>query len=499
MPPGFVQPVHAPEIDRPGLTWFNTPAPLGLKALAGKLVILDFWTFCCINCMHIIPTLKRVEEAFPDEVVVIGVHSPKFPAERQGENVRRAIARYDIRHPVVHDPDFQLWKQYAVRAWPTLVFVGPDGHLVGQLSGEPDPDRLLDAVARTLANCKAEGLLAPAPLELAPAGQTGEGALRFPGKIKPLRTRPDEPQAWAVADAGHHQIVLFDDQGRERRRFGSGAGGFEDGPAGEACLRSPEGLIAGRDALYIADTGNHAIRRIDLETGHVSTLAGTGLRGRVIDRDQPGRRAALASPWDLALSPDEETLYIANAGTHQLLTLRLASGVLEPLAGAGPEGLRDGPGLAAHLAQPSGLVLAPDGSALWFADSETSSIRAVWLEREGHPVETLVGSGLFDFGHRNGGFADTLLQHALGLALAPDGTLMVADSYNAALRHLDPLTRTTSDWGVRFDCADSLCLPLAEPAGIWFAAGGTVLVSDTNNHRILAFDPEKTRYSTWAA
>lgn len=499
MPPGFAQPVRAPEIDRPGLAWFNSPAPLGLKALAGKLVILDFWTFCCINCMHIIPTLKRVEEAFPDEVVVIGVHSPKFPAERQGENVRRAIARYDIRHPVVHDPDFQLWKQYAVRAWPTLVFIGPDGHLVGQLSGEPDPDRLLEAVAQTLANCKAEGLLAPAPLDLTPAEGSGDGRLRFPGKIKPLSTRPEEPQGWAVADAGHHQIVLFDAAGRERRRFGSASAGFEDGPAGEASFRSPEGLVAGRDALYVADTGNHAIRRIDLVTGHVMTLAGTGQRGGVIDRDLPGLKAPLASPWDLALSPDEATLYIANAGTHQLLTLATATGLVEPLAGAGPEGLRDGPGLAAHLAQPSGLVLAPDGSVLWFADSETSAIRAVWLEREGNPVETLVGSGLFDFGHRNGSFADTLLQHALGLSLAPDGALMVADSYNAALRRLDPLTGMTSDWGNRFDCTDSLCLPLAEPAGLWCARDGTVLVSDTNNHRILAYEPEKGRYSTWAA
>ena len=123
--------VRAPDFDQPGLAWFNVAAPLSLAALRGKLVILDFWTFCCINCLHILPSLRRVEEAFPDEVVVIGVHSPKFAAEREAANVAAAIARYGIAHPVIHDPDFRLWREYAVRAWPTLIFVSPDGRVIG--------------------------------------------------------------------------------------------------------------------------------------------------------------------------------------------------------------------------------------------------------------------------------------------------------------------------------------------------------------------------------
>src|SRR5882672_4757487 len=160
--------VRAPDFDQPGLAWFNVAAPLTLADLRGKLVILDFWTFCCINCMHILPSLRLVEEAFPDEVVVIGVHSPKFAAERAPANVAAAIARYGIVHPVIHDPDFRLWREYAVRAWPTLIFVSPDGRVIGQHSGEPDPDRLLEAVGATLAQWREEGLLRPSTLTVTP-------------------------------------------------------------------------------------------------------------------------------------------------------------------------------------------------------------------------------------------------------------------------------------------------------------------------------------------
>ncbi len=481
--------VRAPELDRPGLDWLNVAAPLSLAALGGRLAILDFWSSCCINCIQILPTLRRIEEAFPEEVVVIGVHSPKFPAEKEVENVRAAVARYGIRHPVVHDPDFQLWRQYAVRAWPTLVFLGPDGRVLGQAAGEPDPDRLFNAIAGAVEELRRSGNARPARVALS-AEPAVAGTLAFPGKIRPL---PGSPGHWIVADAGHHRVVVFDTAGQPVGHYGTSEAGFVDGET--PCFDQPQGLIADEQAIYVADTGNHAIRRIDRHGGRVATLAGTGKRGRPLGAAAPGLATALASPWDLALLG--RRIFFANAGTHQLGVLDLENGHVEVLAGTGAEAIVDGPARDAVLAQPSGLALSPDGRRLAFADSETSAIRL--LDLEAMRVETLVGSGLFDFGQVDGAFAAARLQHPLGLCWQGTGALLVADSYNGTLRRLDLAAQRVELFAADFLCEDPLCLPrLGEPAGLWLDGAGDLLVSDTNNHRILRYDLAGKRYRTWA-
>jgi thiol-disulfide isomerase/thioredoxin len=483
--------VRAPEIARPGLQWFNVAQPLSLGDLRGKIVLLDFWTFCCINCMHILPTLRKVEETFPNEVVVIGVHSPKFAAEKDGANVARAIARYGVVHPVVHDPEFQVWRQYAIRAWPTLVFVGPMGEVLGQTSGEPDPDKLIEVVGALVSGAKQSGLLQPSPLALTPEAPP-DGPLRFPGKLKPIR-RGDGARQWILADAGHHQLAVLDDNGQEVLRVGSGEAGFDDGTLDSATFNGPQGLIADGDVIYIADTGNHAIRRADLVKGTVNTLAGTGRRGMALGDRASARQAALASPWDLEL--DDTCLYFANAGSHQLGVLDLAEGTVRALAGDSGEAIDDGEARRARLAQPSGLVLDREARALYFVDSETSAVRVV-EDLDGAPrVRTLVGTGLFDFGHENGALAEARFQHPLGIARA-NGTLLIADSYNGALRAIDLDAQQVSDYGEDFICQDSVCIPAAEPAGVW-AEDGRVFLVDTNNHRVLAYDPAKREYRTW--
>lgn len=488
--------VRAPEIDRPGLVWFNVARPLSLAELRGRLVILDFWTFCCINCMHVLPALRRVEERFPEEVVVVGVHSPKFAAEKDPANVERAIARYGIVHPVVHDPEFRIWRDYAVRAWPSLVFIDPDGREAGRHAGEADGDLLVQAIGNALAQYRQNGVLRPGTLDLAPVPSQA-GRFAFPGKIKPFPAT-GEPRHWALADAGHHQIAVLDDSGRETARFGSGSPGLEDGPAAQARFNGPQGLICGEDpdgrmAIFVADTGSHAIRQIDVASGMVTTLAGNGRRGPVLGATDSAAASALASPWDLELAGT--TLYFANAGTHQLGLLDLAAGTVAALSGDGGETILDGPALAARLAQPSGLALSPDGAQLYFADSETSSVRVLHLSEL--RVETLVGTGLFDFGHVNGAFLDARLQHALGLCWW-NGNFAVADSYNGALRVLDLMLREVRDLDDGFLCEDPVCLPLSEPAGIWAEGEDRLLVADTNNHRILEYLPGERRYRTWA-
>ena len=486
--------VRAPEIDRPGFEWFNVEAPLSLADLKGRLVILDFWTFCCVNCLHVVPTLSRIEQTFSDEVVVIGVHSPKFPAERDGRNLRAAIARCGVTHPVIQDPDMTLWSEYCVKAWPTLIFIAPDGTVLGTLAGEPDPERLIGGVGAMLHDWRARGMLKTDPLSLAPIEESG-GGLRFPGKIKPLVSETGTKH-WAVADSGHHQIVIFDDAGRELRRFGSGKPGFLDCDAETSAFNSPQGLICGENFIYVADTGNHAIRRIDLESGGIATLAGTGCRGGALEVEVcAGVETSLASVWDLELAGDR--LFFANAGSHQLGELDLRTMKVRALAGSSVEDIVDGPAHEAHLAQPSGLAHDAEGRVLYFADSETSSVRALSLD--GSPsVKTLVGAGLFECGSRNGALDRARLQHPLGLTWC-NGSLIVADSYNGKLRRIDLHHGEVSDLKQNGGAAASdVALPVGEPAGVFADGPERLLMTDTNNHRVVEVLPAEGIFRTWA-
>ncbi len=483
--------IAAPEIARPGLQWFNVPAPLPIASLRGRIVILDFWTEGCINCMQIIPTLRRIEEKYPEQVVVIGVHSPKFANEKNAASVRDAIARYEIRHPVIHDPEMTIWRNYGIRAWPTLIVIGADGSVLGAIPGEPDPDRLTQAIGNLVANFERNGELKPARLDLRPVPEPN-GHFLFPGKLKKV---PGGEKTWALADGGHHQVVLLDDNGKEVARYGSGQPGLIDGAKDQARFNHPQGLIATPDAIYVADTENHAIRRIDRATGAVTTLAGTGRRGRPLAAPEPGRTAALASPWDLEIKGDQ--LFFANAGTHQIGVLDLTTGNVARLAGSGEEAITDGPAAQAAMAQPSGLALSADGRNLYLADSESSAVRVVALSGEPRMI-TLVGAGLFDFGWVNGDFRRARLQHPLGVA-CDGGRILVADTYNSAIRELNLDTRTVADFdGGKFTCVDPVCVPMREPAGIAVDSPDRILLVDTGNHRIDEYRPSAKTYHTWS-
>lgn len=484
---------RAPELDRRGLHWFNTDYNLTLASLKGRMVILDFWTSCCINCLHVQPTLKRIEETFPDEVVIIGVHSPKFSAEHNPENLVHAINRCGIIHPVIHDPSMLLWQEYAVQAWPTLTFIGPDGMVLGNMSGEPDPDRIIKGIREMIQGWKRSGLMTPTPFPLRPK-PNGGGNLRFPGMVKALPGRGIE--RWAVADSGHHQIVLLDHQGLETRRFGTGEEGLKDGPPILATFNRPQGIIATDKALYVADTGNHAIRKIDLITGEVETLAGNGVRGEALTGTADAKPSALASPWDLEYL--DQRLFFTNAGTHQIGELNLTTMTIRPLAGTSAEHIVDGPASDALLAQPSGLSLDAEKGILYFTDSESSSVRQVSLGTSPH-VTTLVGTGLFDFGDQNGAFETASFQHPIGLA-HHDGAIIVADTFNDRLRLLDLDDGFVSDLGEsHFDFPNDQLRPTGQPSGVAFGPDGTLLMSDTNNHRILEISLNNRTLKTWGS
>lgn len=458
--------VHAPELDG-GLTWLNVAEPLTLKSLRGSVVILDFWTYCCVNCMHVLPVLRAVEEHFRDQpVVVIGVHSGKFTAEQDPAHIREAVGRYEVEHPVVVDDDMSLWSRYAIRSWPTLVVVRPDGTLAAVAPGETDFATLSAFIQHELDVARDKGHLADAAPLLVPP-RTPREPLCYPGKIEVL-----SDGRLVVSDSGHHRLLVLSADGEVLHAVGSGLRGLADGPLAEAAFDDPQGVAEHDGLLYVADTRNHALRCVDLARGVVSTVAGTGElgvsapAGRVAARD-----VALRSPWDVVA--DGDTLYVAMAGNHQICRFFPGDGTLDVYAGTGVEALLDGPVARSAWAQPSGLARAK--RTLYVADSETSAVRAVDLDTG--IARTLIGEGLFDFGDEDGATEGALLQHPLDVAALSDGSLLVADTYNGKLK------RVASDrQGAR---VTTVLSDLAEPGGVAVGADGAWFVADTNAHRIL--------------
>jgi thiol-disulfide isomerase/thioredoxin len=477
--------VPAPEFPQ-GAQWLNTAQPLRLSDLRGKVVLLDFWTYCCINCMHVIPELKQLEHKYSDSLVVIGVHSAKFSNEQVLDHVRSAILRYEIEHPVVNDPDSQIWSAYGVNAWPTLVLIDPEGKIIGQTSGEGiyEPfDKLIGAV---VAAHEKKGTLKRGKLDLAlERDQRPDTLLSFPGKL----AVDEAGSRLFISDSDHNRIVVAGLDGQVQHVIGSGTQGLKDGGFAAAQFNRPQGMAYDpqTDALYVADTENHAIRRANLKAGTVETLAGDGQRA---DFGQVGDQ--LNSPWDLALL--KGTLYIAMAGSHQLWQVPLGAGKLQLFAGNGRENIVDGPLAQASLAQPSGLTT--DGKALYFADSEASAVREATV---GGRVESLVGHGLFDFGDIDGKFPAARLQHCIGVDYH-DGALYVADSYNQKIKKLDLKTRTceTLLGSGKTGYADGVPgqAEFSEPNDVAWAKG-VLYIADTNNGLIRTWDPQTKTVGTF--
>ena len=469
--------VRAPELVGRG-GWLNTgDRSLTLADLRGRIVLLDFWTFCCVNCLHVLDELRPLEEKYADVLVTVGVHSPKFVHEAEHAAVVAAVERYGVHHPVLDDPDLTTWKQYAVRAWPTLAVVDPEGYVVAQVSGEGHAHALDALIADLVAEHEAKGTLhrGDGPY-VAPAARAG--TLSFPGKVLVL-----DDGTMLVTDSAHHSLAHLAADGETLlRRVGDGTRGLVDGPLGTARFSEPNGLallprdIAARVGydVVVADTVNHAIRGVDTTTWTTTTVAGTGAQWMQGEpASGPARDVALSSPWDVAWF--DGAVVVAMAGVHRLDRLDPVAGVVTSYAGTTNEGLVDGDLPRAWFAQTSGLAVSADGDTLWLVDSETSALRRV---RNG-VVTTEIGRGLFDFGLMDGPAGEALLQHPLGLAVLPDGSLAVADTYNGAVRRFDPGTRTVT----------TLATGLAEPSDVAVIEdadrGHVLLVVESAAHRLV--------------
>ncbi|MEO0512219.1 MAG: thioredoxin-like domain-containing protein [Planctomycetota bacterium] len=503
----------APELE-PNLGWLNTDRPLSFEDdLKGHIVVLDFWTYCCINCIHVLPDLEYLEEKYADEpFVVVGVHSAKFTNEADRESIRHAMHRYGIRHPVVIDDGMRIWQTYGARSWPTVVVIGADGEVIGAAPGEGNRDILDRAVRQALDDARDSGVLAERKTDIVLDAEVSPASgLTFPGKV---HAAADDDRLFVADSSGHRVIVSTfpdaDGVSEVVAVLGSGEPGFADGVRAEAAFQDPQGLafdptLGEAGTLYVADAKNHAVRAVDLKTLAVATIAGNGERSYDRAGGEAGRDQGLASPWALQLGPDRSTLYVANAGTHQIWSIDLKSGRVANLAGSGRENSLDGSLEGSALAQPSGLALSADGERLYFADSESSSIRVVDLSAD--EVRTVVGfnvasgsqNGLFEFGDIDGVYPDARLQHALGVTLleSDDETdlLLVADTYNHKIKLVNTAERSSSTWvGDGRGLTAGGATPFDEPGGLHYAAAAAdrrpaVFVADTNNHRVVRIDP----------
>ncbi|NJL95171.1 MAG: redoxin domain-containing protein [Anaerolineae bacterium] len=464
--------------------------PLTFEDLRGKIVLLDFWTYGCVNCLHVIPDFKRLEAEYPDSLVVVGIHSAKFDSESLTANIRQIAQRYGVEHPIVNDSDLVLMRDiWGAPAWPTTVLIDPLGRVVDWYSGEGVYEVFKPVLEVMVQEYGAAGLLDPTPIPLTPVTQElMDTPLRFPGKVlaDPVSGR------LFIADTGHNRLVIASLQDYSVLEvIGSGEAALVDGDFASAAFNSPHGLSLAGDLLYVADTNNHVIRAVDLVNRQVTTVAGTGEMATQRLGSGPALEMALRSPWDVLA--DGDSLYIAMAGSHQLYRLDLTRAALEPFVGNGREDLIDGPRLEAELAQPSGLAL--HAGYLYFADSESSAIRRVDLAAG--RVETIIGpvnaprARLFIFGDVDGGLDEARLQHPLGVTVAPDGAVYIADTYNNKIKRLDAEARTSTTFaGAAEDGYTDGNLSEArfdEPGGLHYA-GGKLYIADTNNHVIRVLD-----------
>ena len=440
--------------------------------------------------MHVFPQLRKLEEKYSEELVVVGVHSAKFSAEKDYENVRKAVLRYEIEHPVVNDKDFQVWQQYGARAWPTLMFIDPEGKVLGKHEGEFAVSDLDSLLSKMIAEYDDNQLVNRTPITLSlEKDKEWERALSFPGKV----LADESTDRLFIADSNHNRIVVTDLSGRLTNVIGSGVSGLRDGGFNETEFYDPQGMDLSGDALYVADTKNHAIREIDLANQSVKTIAGTGEQARMFHRGGSARFVQLNSPWDVVL--EGMSLYIAMAGFHQLWRYDLLTKEANPYAGNGRERITDGELFRAELAQPSGIV--SEGSKLYFTDSETSAVRSADINGKGR-VETIVGLHLFEFGDVDGIGDEVRLQHPIGIEWH-DGVLYVADTYNNKIKRIFPATRGASSFlGIgtpgHEDGAGAFA-QFHEPADLSIARG-KMYIADTNNHAIRVADLRTLEVST---
>ncbi len=454
----------APEFP-PDLEWVNTGTPPTMEHLRGRVALVWFWSYDAVNCWNVIPDLRLLSEKYHDGLTVVGVHCPKYPEQCANESVLSAVNRHGLRHAVANDAQFRLWRAYGVTAWPSIALIDANGHLASLFAGDGRLDEIDARIGQLLDDAALQDLRVyePTPPALRPEPRR---ALAFPGKVLV------DDKFLYVADSGHQRILECTHDGRVRRSFGSGNRGHSDGNAMQACFDDPQGLARWGDGLYVADRGNHSVRRIDVGSGMVETVLGMGRAGRARPDQADARNVLLNSPVDVVVIGD--ALFVAVAGQNQIWRLDLAAGAVSVFAGNGELGLIDGIGADACFAQPSGLAAIKRHMVV--ADAAASAVR--WVGADGS-VQTIVGKGLYEFGNVSGSPGDVRLQNPLAVTTDGRRTIYVADSYNHSIKRIDRESGDTQRVPITHR--------LSEPQGLSLR-GEKLWIANTNRHEIVCVD-----------
>jgi DNA-binding beta-propeller fold protein YncE len=457
--------------DFPGaLEWFGVDQPVELSVLRGRVVLLDVGTFSSPAYPHSLSGLRQLRNRFHDELVILCVHVPAFPAERRSRHVLKAVNRLHVPFPVINDAREELCRLYGITGRPARVLIDREGCLVGTLTGTGKLSRLEQVIAHQLDRQGGTEKTAALPIRLKQNAEP-RSELCFPGRLVVARDRI------YLSDAGHHRVLVTSLDGHVLRQYGGEGEGFIDGEGGSAAFSNPQGMAIADEFLFVADTGNHALRRINLRTDEVVTLAGNGKpAGQFSGPGTVPAQSALHSPADVVYSRGR--LFISMTGMHQIWSLSLLTNTLEMFSGCGREGLQDGPPDKACFAQPGGMTVS-DGR-LYVVDATTSAVRC--LNPDNGHVSTLVGDGLYSCGNRDGRGTTARLQFPLDIASdAVQGMLWVSDTYNNRIRRI----------GINSGVVSSILpgRPLDEPGGLAFD-GNTLYIANTNAHEVLRVNPD---------
>ena len=460
---------RAPEFPA-GLEWFNVKDPVSLSEQAGRIVLIDFGTFSSVHCQHVQQDIKALARRFRNELVIISVHSPKFTTEKKRSHVLKTINKLHIEHPVVHDPDMKLWSMYGNRYWPTQVLIDTEGYILGAMTGDGKRSQL-ELIIQYQANRisdSGEARKRSLPLQRI---REAPGVLRFPTRLMASGNR------FYIADSGHNRILVVSSSGQLIRQYGSDVPGFIDGNGSSAAFDNPQGMALVDDFLYVADTGNHAIRRIHVRSNDVVTIAGTGNPATAASVDESGTplTVSMSSPTDVVFKNGK--LYIAMSGSHQIWRLSLIANSIEVFSGSGYEDLQDGPPGSAAFSQPVGLALVKN--KLYSVDAGTSAVREIDIETG--IVSTVIGEGLFEFGDSDGAAAAARFQYPLDIVADADNEMLwVSDTYNNKIKRVG--------LGTKYVSSVTCDRRLDEPGGLVFHED-TLYIANTNAHEVLSLNP----------
>ncbi len=466
-PSAVISPVRAPEFPD-SLDWVNVGVAPSIASNHGKVVLIYFWSYANLQSLNLLPAIRDIENKYESGVFIVGIHCPKFASEHSSKNVLKAVNRLFLRHPVACDNQFALWKEFGIQAWPSAVLVDAEGKArfllqgdnIGSQIDDLADDLLNEAAQKDIRNYgRVRNVRKPEP----------KTTLKFPMGITYGRG------SLYIADSANNRILELNESGRLLRTFGSGNPGFWDGSMQNSGFSWPQGMVVSENYLFVADAGNHALRRINLFSGEIETTTGTGKPNiTLVSGVHDYRQIPMHTPVALAL--DGPVLYIAMAGAQQIWRLDLKNSEYGWFAGSGQSGVRDGDAKNAAFGFPHGLAVA--GKELLVSDAEGSAIRTINIESQ--KVQTRLGRGYFTFGLEDGASNKSLLQYPSAICVSGDsGVAWILDSFNGKVRRLDLKNGelSTPDFDIELHEPRAMCVH-----------GQNLWIADTNAHRIVKID-----------